>query len=101
MTAARTQTAVDLDARRQIGELREALVRLTETIERLARLEERHAAAGEALSRAFSKLSAHDDRITALERAAPLTTLATRWVFNGVLMIASGVGGAVMTQVLK
>lgn len=82
------------DINLQIAELRRATLRMSDAVERLTRLEERHASTASGLERAFAGLSKLGDRITTLERAAPVQALASRWVLAAA-WAALGGGAAV------
>ena len=78
--------------REDIGELRLAMTKVAEALERLARLEERHASSANAIERAFTevaklevKLIASELRLTALEVAQPLHKKSTEWIDKAVL----------------
>lgn len=83
------------DIQQQIAELRRATLRMSDAVERLTRLEERHASTASGLERAFAALGKLGERITTLERVAPVHALTSRWVL-GASWAALGAGGAVM-----
>lgn len=67
-----------------ISDLKTNVAKVAEAVERLARLEERHANTAAALDRAFSAIARLDARIAAIEHDQPVQSLATGWVMNGV-----------------
>jgi septal ring factor EnvC (AmiA/AmiB activator) len=92
---------------------------LASAIERLARLEERHIATAEGLGRAFKAIEAlearlkedieqvekHADklgeRLEALERHAPVHSMASGMVFKAATHVVTAVVGALLVLVLK
>ncbi|MFV5212781.1 hypothetical protein ACLIIZ_03520 [Azonexus caeni] len=65
-----------------VRNLREEVGEVKNLLERLVRLEERHANTANALERAFSALAKIDGRVRKLELAQPVQRLATGWVTN-------------------
>lgn len=75
---------VQLGAMREdVAEIKGAMEKVADALERLARLEERHTTVAGALERAFSMLSKLDERLKRLELAQPVQRLASWWVING------------------
>lgn len=89
------------DVQLQISELRRATLRMSDAVERLTRLEERHAGTATAVERAFAAISKQNDRIATLERSAPVQALAASWVTGAVCAVAGAVGMAVLNRVLS
>jgi len=75
-----------------VSEIKSTLKELSSSMERVARLEERHTNNSDAISRAFAKLEDHDSRMMRLETEAPLTRMVRRWVIAGVIGVAGVVG---------
>ncbi len=83
--------------RKDVSEIKGALSKVADAVERLTRLEERYSALTAALERAFSSISKIEGRLSTLEIAQPVQKLASSWVTNGVWMVA----GAAVMFVLK
>jgi len=60
--------------------LRDALQRMSEAITRLALIEERQAAASQAIERVMATVEKIDERVRALEVADPMQTKTAEWV---------------------
>lgn len=77
------EVAADLSALREdLTDLKRSLAKVGEALERLVRLEERHANTASALERAFASLAKIDTRVRALELAQPVQKLTSGWVSN-------------------
>lgn len=70
--------------RDDVGEIKGLMQKVADALERLARLEERHATVSSALERAFSSISKIEARVRTLELAQPVQKLTSGWVTNGV-----------------
>lgn len=69
--------------REDVSEIKGFMSKMSDAIERLARLEERHVNTASALERAFTTISKIDARLVLLEKAQPVQTMASSWVVNG------------------
>lgn len=87
-------TQVELRALREdVSEIRAAVAKVADALERLARLEERQVAVSGSLERAFAaigKVEARlreniEPRIGAIEQSMPVQQLTSRWVERGVV----------------
>ncbi len=83
--------------RDDIGEIKGAMAKVAEALERLARLEERHANTAVALERAFKFLSDISKRVTTLEQAQPVQTLTSGWIIH---LVSAG-GGAIAMYIFN
>lgn len=83
--------------REDVSEIKGAVSKVADALERLARLEERHSTVAGALERAFGAISKIEARLRELEQAAPVQKLTSGWVTNGVW----GIVGMVAMLVLK
>ena len=83
--------------REDVSEIKGAVSKVADALERLARLEERHSTVAGALERSFGAISKIETRLRELEQAAPVQKLTSGWVTNGLWLAA---GGAV-TMILK
>lgn len=77
-------------------EMKTALNELSKAITKLALVEERQTKTAEALERAFKAISKIEDRISALEQAAPKTKETSTWVDRfilGIVVMVMGFAG--------
>ena len=74
--------------REDVAEIKGFMAKMSEAIERLARLEERHGNTTAALERAFGAISKLNDRVTLLEKAQPVQNLTSDWVVRAVWAVA-------------
>ncbi|WP_322999967.1 hypothetical protein [Castellaniella sp.] len=86
--------------RRNLEEVHGTMTKVAAALERLTRLEERHAHTATALERAFSAISKLENRLSALERQQPMQKLASHWVINGVWAAAGVVGAMIVNKIL-
>lgn len=70
--------------REDVSEIKGAVSKVADALERLARLEERHSTVAGALERAFVAISKIEGRLRELEQSQPVQKLTTGWVTNGV-----------------
>lgn len=66
-----------------LQEVKGTLSKVVDVLERMARLEERHANTANALERAFSSISKIESRVGHIERQQPMQKLVAGWVING------------------
>jgi hypothetical protein len=71
-----------------VTEIKGALRDLTSAITKLALIEERQSVTNAALERAFGAISRVEDRLTELERLAPMNNQSRVWVERFVLALA-------------
>ncbi len=71
-----------------VSEIKGALRDLTSAITKLALIEERQTVTNAALERAFVAISRVEDRLTELERIAPMNNQSRAWVERFVLALA-------------
>ena len=71
-----------------VSEIKSALKDLTSAITKLALIEERQTVTNAALERAFGAISRVEDRLTELERIAPMNNQSRAWVERFVLALA-------------
>lgn len=83
--------------REDLSEIKGAVSKVADALERLARLEERHSTVAASLERAFSAISKVESRLRELEQASPIQKLASGWVTNGVW----AAGGMLAMMLLK
>lgn len=83
--------------REDVTEIKGAVSKVADALERLARLEERHSTVAGALERAFSAIAKAEARLRDIEQAQPVNRLASGWVMNG----AYAAGGMLAMLVLK
>ena len=81
-----------------VVEVKTALNKLSEAITKLALVEQQQHQTAEALERAFKTISRIDDRITALELAAPKSKETSSWMDRFVLAIIMAAMGFIGTK---
>jgi len=72
-----------------VQELKSQISSLSSSLERLARIEERHNNHSAALERAFNNIKEMDDRVKSIEVQEPITKLVRGWVIGGVIGVVS------------
>jgi hypothetical protein len=91
-------SAVELRALREdVSEIRVAVAKVADALERLARLEERQVAISGSLERAFTAIGKVETRLRenveprlgAIEQNMPVQQLTSRWVERGVVAAAT------------
>ena len=81
-----------------VVEVKTALNKLSEAITKLALVEQQQTQTAEALERAFKTISRIDDRLTALELAAPKQKETSGWVDKFILAVIMAAMGFVGTK---
>lgn len=74
---------------------------ISESLERLVKLEERHAETRDSLSRAFNRIDGLEERLEVIEKALPPLIEMRAWFLGGIGLIVSGVLTALLALVLK
>lgn len=83
--------------RQSLAEVKNTMSKMADALERLARLEERHANTASALDRAFTALTRLEARIEAIERQQPVQKLTSDWVINLVWAVV-GTGATLLVK---
>ena len=81
-----------------VVDMKTALNELSKAITKLALVEERQAQTADAMERAFKAIGKIEDRISALELAAPKTKETNAWVDRFILALVMVVMGFVGTK---
>lgn len=81
-----------------VVEMKTALSELSKAITKLALVEERQAQTADAMERAFKAIGKIEDRISALELAAPKTKETNAWVDRFILALVMALAGFVGTK---
>jgi menaquinone-dependent protoporphyrinogen IX oxidase len=81
-----------------VVEMKTALSELSKAITKLALVEERQAQTADAMERAFKAIGKIEDRISALEVAAPKTKETNAWVDRFILALVMAVAGFIGTK---
>ena len=81
-----------------VVEVKTALNKLSEAITKLALVEQQQTQTAEALERAFKTISRIDDRLTALEVAAPKHKETSGWVDKFILAVIVAAMGFIGTK---
>lgn len=84
-----------------VSEIKGALKDLTSAITKLALIEERQSVTNAALERAFVAISRVEDRLTELERLAPMNNQSRAWVERFVIALAGAALFFVWEQVKR
>lgn len=83
-----------------IEEIRDATRSIAESVQSIARLEERHAQTAQTLGRLFDDAKEVEKRVRVIEADMPGLREIRRWVVGGVLSITSIVGAAIIALVV-
>lgn len=114
-----TPSQIHID-RREFDELKSVVVKLTEVVESLARVEERQTSANEAMARAFRAIEKNaerigvlehgktsnertdriEDRLRSVELMQPGQNKTSQWVDRGITGLVSGAGGALLAVIV-
>lgn len=81
-----------------VVDMKTALSELSKAITKLALVEERQAQTADAMERAFKAIGKIEDRLSALELAAPKTKETNAWVDRFILALVMAVAGFVGTK---
>lgn len=84
-----------------VADIKNQVATLNTSLERLARIEERHQNHHHALERAFTTLKEHDGRIKAIEVQEPISKMVQKWVITGVIGVVSLVGLQIVGIVIQ
>lgn len=76
----------------RLGMIEKTLEAISENLQQLAQLEQKHLETREALNRAFAEIKNQDDRVRTLEIEMPTLKLIRGWVIAGVLGCAGLLG---------
>ena len=81
-----------------VVDMKTALNELSKAITKLALVEERQAQTADAMERAFKAISKIEERLSALELAAPKTKETNAWVDRFILALVITIAGFVGTK---
>jgi len=81
-----------------VVDMKIAVNELSKAITKLALVEERQAQTADAMERAFKAIGKIEDRISALELAAPKTKETNAWVDRFILALVMAVAGFIGTK---
>ena len=81
-----------------VVDMKTALSELSKAITKLALVEERQAQTADAMERAFKAIGKIEDRLSALELAAPKTKETNAWVDRFILSLVMAVAGFIGTK---
>ena len=70
-----------------VGEIRKAVRSIDGSLQTLTRLEVHHSETRDSLTRTFTQLGDHEERIRALEIEAPSAKMIRNWIVSGVIGI--------------
>ena len=81
-----------------VVDMKTALNELSKAITKLALVEERQAQTADAMERAFKAIGKIEDRLSALELAAPKTKETNAWVDRFILALVMALAGFIGTK---
>jgi hypothetical protein len=81
-----------------VVDMKAAVNELSKAITKLALVEERQAQTADAMERAFKAIGKIEDRLSALELAAPKTKETNAWVDRFILALVMAVAGFIGTK---
>ncbi len=81
-----------------VVDMKTALSELSKAITKLALVEERQAQTADAMERAFKAIGKIEDRLSALELAAPKTKETNAWVDRFILALVMALAGFIGTK---
>lgn len=80
---------------RSIEKIETSVAKIADSMELIARLEERHAVTREALDKVAKSVESIDGRLVAVEIVVPMLKEARGWLIAGVLGVVAAVGSAI------
>lgn len=83
-----------------VQRIEEAVTKIAVSMEKLARLEERHSTTNENLAKAVERIEDLEDGMRQVEIALPMLKEGRRWMITGVLGLVGAVGYEVLHSVL-
>jgi len=84
-----------------IGDIKHAMLQLSQVVNSFALCEEKHAQAKESLGRAFNMIDSNSRRIREMEDELPLRKMATNWIFKAMLAVMAILSAAVIGTLIK
>lgn len=75
-----------------VVEIKDQVRAISQGLEKIARLEERHENHARALERAFNSLTSMEGRLKTLEVQEPINKMVSKWVIAGVLGVVAILG---------
>lgn len=85
----------------RLNRIEDTLEKVSETLGKLAVLEQRHLETREAIERSFSEIKALNERMRAVELDMPMLRQIKNWIVSGVVAVVGVVGMAVWEVVKK
>lgn len=85
----------------RLNRIEDTLEKVSETLGKLAVLEQRHIETREAIERSFSEIKALNERMRVVELDMPMLRQIKNWIVSGVVAVAGVVGMAVWEVVKK
>ena len=85
----------------RLNRIEDTLEKVSETLGKLAVLEQRHIETREAIERSFSEIKALNERMRAVELDMPMLRQIKNWIVSGVVAAVGVVGMAVWEVVKK
>ena len=85
----------------RLNRIEDTLEKVSETLGKLAVLEQRHIETREAIERSFSEIKALNERMRAVELDMPMLRHVKNWIVSGVVAVVGVVGMAVWEAMKK
>lgn len=85
----------------RLNRIEDTLEKVSETLGKLAVLEQRHIETREAIERSFSEIKALNERMRVVELDMPMLRQIKNWIVSGVVAVVGVVGMAVWEVVKK
>lgn len=85
----------------RLNRIEDTLEKVSETLGKLAVLEQRHLETREDIERSFSEIKALNERMRAVELDMPMLRQIKNWIVSGVVAVVGVVGMAVWEVVKK
>ena len=85
----------------RLNRIEDTLEKVSETLGKLAVLEQRHIETRGAIERSFSEIKALNERMRAVELDMPMLRQIKNWIVSGVVAVVGVVGMAVWEEVVK
>lgn len=85
----------------RLNRIEDTLEKVSETLGKLAVLEQRHIETREAIERSFSEIKALNERMRVVELDMPMLRQIKNWIVSGVVAVIGVVGMAVWEVVKK
>lgn len=83
-----------------VDRMESILAQMSESLNKLAIVEERQATTAETVRRLYDKLDTLEERLRTLEIAEPIQSQTSQWIINGVWGIVGAIGAYLVAKLL-